>query len=114
MNFKSSSSYVQRQTDQMLRLYRDFFRVYMNDIIIFSKTLKEHIAHLRQIFQLFASKRVNLALNKSFLNYSFIMLLEQRVDNLDLSISIEKITIIIFLRFSQSLKNLKHFSDLID
>ena len=114
MNFKSSSFYVQRQTDQMLRFYREFFRVYMNDIIIFSKILKEHIAHFRQIFQLFASKRVNLALNKSFLSYSFIMLLEQRVDSLDLSISTEKIAAIIFLRFSQSLKNLKHFLDLID
>ena len=98
----------------MLRSYRDFSRVYMNDIIVFSKTLKEHIAHLRQIFQLFVSKRVNLIFNKSFLSYSFIMLLEQRVDSLDLSISIEKIATIIFLRFSQSLKNLKHFLDLID
>ena len=114
MNFKNSSSYVQRQTDQMLRSYREFFRVYMNDIIVFSKILKKYIAHFKQIFQLFVSKRVNLAFNKSFLNYSFIMLFEQRVDNLDLSISAEKIAIIIFLRFSQSLKNLKHFFDLID
>ena len=50
INFKNSSFYVQRQTDQMLRLYREFFRVYMNDIIIFSKILKEHIVHFRQIF----------------------------------------------------------------
>ena len=114
MNFKNSSFYVQRQTDQMLRSYRDFSRVYMNDIIIFSKILKKHIAHLRQIFQLFASKRVNLTFNKSFLSYSFIMLFKQRVDSLDLSISIEKIAIITFLRFSQSLKNLKHFFYLID
>ena len=114
INFKNSSFYVQRQTDQILRSYRDFSRVYMNDIIVFSKTLKKHIAHLRQIFQLFANKRDNLTFNKSFLNYSFIMLLEQRVDNLDLSTSIEKIITIIFLRFSQSLKNLKHFLDLID
>ena len=114
MNFKNSSSYVQRQIDQMLRSYREFSRVYMNDIIMFSKILKKHIVHFRQIFQLFASKRVNLVLNKSFLSYSFIMLLEQRVDNFDLSISIEKIATIIFLRFSQSLKNLKHFFDLID
>ena len=114
MNFKNSSSYVQRQTDQMLRSYREFFRIYMNDIIMFSKILKKHVVHFKQIFQLFVNKRVNLISNKSFLNYSFIMLFEQRVDNFDLSISIEKITTIIFLRFSQSLKNLKHFLDLID
>ena len=98
----------------MLRFYREFFRVYMNDIIIFSKILKKHVVHFKQIFRLFINKRVNLISNKSFLNYSFIMLFEQRIDNFDLSISIEKITIITFLRFSQLLKNLKHFFDLID
>ena len=66
MNFKNLSFYVQRQTDQMLRFYRKFFRVYMNDIIIFSKILKKHIVYFKQIFQLFANKRVNLIFNKSF------------------------------------------------
>ena len=50
MNFKNSSSYVQRQIDQMLRSYREFSRVYMNDIIMFSKILKKHIVHFKQIF----------------------------------------------------------------
>ena len=96
----------------MLRTYREFFRVYMNDIIMFSKTLTKHVEHFKQIFQLFVNKRVNLIFIKSFLNYSFIMLFDQRVDNLKLSISIEKIAIIILLQFSQSFRNLKHFLNL--
>ena len=109
MGFKGSPPYVQRQTDQMLRTYREFSRAYMDDIIVFSKTLAEHVEHLRQIFQLFASRRVNLAPTKSFLGYPSIMLLGQRVDSLGLSTSAEKIAAIISLQFPQSLRDLEHF-----
>jgi hypothetical protein len=51
MGYKNSSSYVQRQTDLMLKNLRDFVRAYMNDIVIFSKTLDDHLLHLREVFQ---------------------------------------------------------------
>ena len=86
----------------MLRSYREFFRVYMNDIIVFSKILTNHLKHFKQIFQLFVNKCVNLTFIKFFLNYLFIMLFDQRVNNLKLFISIEKIAIIISLQFSKS------------
>jgi hypothetical protein len=53
MGFKNSVSYVQRQIDRVLHPYRDFARAYIDDVVIFSKTLDEHIAHLRQVFQTF-------------------------------------------------------------
>ena len=71
MSFKNSSLYVQRQTDKLLRSFRAFARVYVNDIVIFSKTLEEHLNHLRQMFKLFIEKCVNLALIKFFLAYSY-------------------------------------------
>ena len=37
----------------MLRIYKAFARVYVNDIMIFSHTLKKHIVHLHAIFELF-------------------------------------------------------------
>ena len=97
MNFKNSSSYVQRQIDQMLRLYRKFSKIYVNNTIIFFITFDEHVKYLRQIFRLFQQKCVNLTFIKSFLNYLFIILLNQRIDNLNLSISKEKVIIITFL-----------------
>ena len=106
MGFKGSPPYVQRQTDQMLR---EFSRVYMDDIIIFSKTLEEHLGHLRQVFGLFRSKRVSLAPEKSFLGYPSITLLGQRVDSLGLSTSAEKIEAITSLRFPESLRDLEYF-----
>ena len=114
MNFKKSSSYVQRQTNQMLRFYRQFFRVFMNDIVIFSHILKKHLRHLHQIFEFFQNKRVNLTSIKSFLNYFFIILLKQRVNSLDLFIFEKKIVVIVFLRFSKLLKNLNYFLSFID
>ena len=114
MNFKKSSFYVQRQTNQMLRFYQKFSRVYMNNIIIFFKTFKKYMKHLRQIFRLFQQKRVSLIFIKSFLNYLFIILLNQRVDNLKLSTFEKKMIIITFLQFSTLLRDLKYFLDLID
>ena len=114
MNFKNSSFYVQRQTNQMLRSYRKFSRAYMNDIIIFFKTLSKHINHFRQIFQLFQKCRVNLTFIKFFLKYFFITLLNQKVDNFELFTIAKKIAIITSLQFSISLRKLKYFLRLID
>ena len=38
MSFKNISFYVQREIDNILRKYKDFCRVYIDDIIIFSVT----------------------------------------------------------------------------
>ena len=96
----------------MLKSFRDFLRVYINDIIVFFKILDKHINHFRQIFQLFRVKRVNLASIKLFLTYSSIILFKQRVNNLEMSIFEKKIAIIISLRFFKSLRDLEYFLNL--
>ena len=114
MNYKDSSSYVQRQTNKLLRFYKHFAKIYVNDIIIHSQILKKHITHLQILFQMFRVKRISLAIDKSFLFYSSITLLDQRINSLDMFISTEKIIAIISFRFSFSLRNLKIFMKLID
>ena len=47
MGYKGSPPYVQRQTDKMLRPCKGFAKAYMDDIITHSRTLEEHLAHLR-------------------------------------------------------------------
>ena len=113
MKFKGSSFYIQRQTNQMLRSHREFFKIYMNDIIIFFKILNEHVKHLWKIFQLFQKRRVNLTSIKFYLRYFFIILLRQKMNNLRLSTIVEKIATIISLQFSVSLRELKYFLRLI-
>ena len=66
------------------------------------------------MFDFFNDKRVNLTSIKSFLSYFFIILLNQRVDNLKLFIFEKKIVAIVSLQFSNFLKNLKYFLNLIE
>ena len=75
MNFKNSSSYVQRQIDKMLQSYKNFIKTFVNNIITYSRIFKKHFVHLCQLFDFFRQKRVNLISNKLYLKYSFIMLL---------------------------------------
>jgi hypothetical protein len=109
MNYKNSSSYVQRQTNLMLKNLRNFVRTYMNDIIIFFKTLNDHLLHLREIFQRLWYYNVVLNLKKAFLKYSFIILLNQIIDVLKLIIAEKKLVAIANLIFSLILKELKFF-----
>ena len=39
IKYKESPSYIQRQTNAMLRPFKDFVKVFVDDIIIFSYTL---------------------------------------------------------------------------
>ena len=112
MRYKGSSSYVQRQTNKILRPLRDFVRAYVDNMIAFSKTLTQHLKHLRRIFELFQQRRISLNLKKSFLNYSSVILLGQRVNSLDLFTSKEKLTVITSLHFPKSLRELETFLEL--
>ena len=114
MNYKNSSSYVQRQTNKLLRSYKVFAKAYVNDIIIHFDTLSEHITHLRILFKMFRRKRISLTTIKSFLTYLSIILLKQRVDNLNMFTIAKKIAVITSFRFSFHLRDLKIFMKLID
>ena len=113
MSFRNNPAYVQRQIDRLLREYREFVRTYMNDIVIFNKTFDEHLSHLDIIFQLF--KRMNIVIKsiKTYLNYSSIALLDQKMNSLGFITIEEKLKAIFKLQFSNSLKLLKFYLDLI-
>jgi len=42
IGFKNSPSYVQRQNDRLLRPF-PFSKAFINDVVVRSKTLKEHV-----------------------------------------------------------------------
>ena len=66
---------MQRQTNTILRPFKDFAKAFVDDIIIFSRTLVEHLSHLRYIFELFRRRRVSLSLIKLFISYLSVTLL---------------------------------------
>ena len=114
MGYKNSPTYIQRQIDRLLREHREYTRAYIDDVIIFSPTLKDHIKHLRAIFDLFA--RYNIAINskKAFIDYLSVKLLDQKINSLDLFTDEEKLKVIASLQFSYTLISLEHYLRLID
>lgn len=89
-------------------------KIYVDDIIVFFNTFVEHLTYLRIIFALFRRKKINIIFIKFFLDYLFVTFLNQKINNLKIFISKNKIIAITSLRFSINLKNLDHFLDLIN
>ena len=67
MNYKNSSTYVQRQIDCILRKHRKYIKTYVNDIIIFFKILKKHFHHLIKIFDTLNVNNIIIKPKKLFL-----------------------------------------------
>lgn len=112
MSYKNSFAYVQRQINHLLRNFREFARVYIDNIVMFSHTLDDHIRHLYQVFKLFENWNIEIKSSKTYLDYSSVTLLDQKVNSFDLSIVFEKLKAISQLKFSLTLKDLKSYLDL--
>lgn len=82
MKYRNSIIYVQRQMNTLLRQL-EFVRVYIDVIVVRSKSLEKYIDYLRQLFELFVDKNISLNFNKIFLNYFEITLLVQKVNAFD-------------------------------
>ena len=74
-DFKKSSSYVQHQLNAMLKPFKNFAKIYINDIVMFSKMFDEHFEHFTKIFQFFKNHNVSVFFIKSFFNFFDIILL---------------------------------------
>ena len=108
-DFKNSSSYVQKQFDIMLHPYQAFVHVYLNNIVIFFRIFGKHCEHLSQIFKLFKQKKIMFAFKKSFISFSSITLLDQKIDSLEMSTADDKIKAMLFLSFLLIFKKLDYF-----
>ena len=107
MGYKNSPAYVQRQIDRLLRALRKFARAYVDDVVVFSKTLEEHVDHLRQVFALFSKYGISINPAKAFLGYPSVQLLGQKVDSLGLYTAEDKLRAISKLRFPSTLSQLE-------
>lgn len=114
INFKKFSIYVQRQIDTILRNHKTYSKIFINDIVIYSKTLKEHVKHLHAILSLLGGFHISFNLIKFFLYYSLMQLLNQKVDAFEFTTIVEKIKIIIKLDFFKILRDFEIYFDLIE
>lgn len=112
MSCMNSIAYVQRQIDNILRSIKSFAQVYIDDIVTDAQFFDEHVKHLRKLFDLLVEYNVFIVLNKVFLRYNSVNLLERRVNSLRMTTAENKLKTISSLSYSSTLSNLKHYLDL--
>jgi hypothetical protein len=74
-----------------------FALVYIDDIVIFSKSFEEHLSHLDSAFGAIAESGLTLSPNKCHIAYQSLLLLGQKVSRLSLSTHKEKVDAILQL-----------------
>ena len=114
MNYQNLLMYVQWMIDRILWQQRSYVRIYVDDIVIFFNMLKEHLNHLHNIFDILDKMKICLLLKKFYLAYSFIQLLSQWVDALNLITLKDKLVTIFRIRFPLSLSQLEKYLGLTD
>ena len=112
MSFKNSPPHTQRTMNDIMRGFQHFTCCYVDDIVIFFKTLKKHVSYLMNVFKLFKEKWLVLELKKFFIGYLSVTLLKHWVNDFDLTTATEKITAICSLKFSKMLAELEYYLDL--
>ena len=109
MGCMNSIAYVQRQIDKILRPIKEFAQAYIDDIVLGSKSLAQHVAHLRRLFQLLVDHNIAIAATKTFLNYPNINLLGRKVDSFGMATATDKLKAISEISYPSTLGDLEHY-----
>lgn len=109
MGCRNSIAYVQRRMDRLLHEWRGFVKAYIDDVIVRSRTFSEHMVHLRKVFTLFTAHNIIIGPTKTFLGYTEIHLLGQRVNSIGLSTAESKLEAIAKPKFPSTLSQLETF-----
>src|SRR5437667_543821 len=76
INYQEFLSYAQCMINMILCSHKFFICYYINDIIIFSKILKNYLQYLNTVFNLFNKFEITFKKIKTYLDYSSIILLD--------------------------------------
>ncbi|QIX00238.1 hypothetical protein AMS68_005755 [Peltaster fructicola] len=110
MGYKNAPPYAQRQIDRLLRESGiAFAKAFIDDIIVFSKSLQEHLGHLHYLFSVLQDYKITLSGDKSNLGFPSLNLLGQRVDAYGLRTTSDKLAAIKNLSFPSTLKDLETY-----
>ena len=86
-----------------------FCLVYIDNIVVYSKSYEEHIDHLDLVLEAIEKAGITLAPNKCHLFYGSILLLGHKVSQLGLSTHLEKVRAILDLERLKKLAQLQTF-----
>ena len=113
MGYCNSVEHVQRLMDFYLRRFRKFCRGYIDDFVIASGSVDEHIRDLRLVFGVMRELNIMLAPTKAFIGFPSVRLLGQKVDGLGMTTPEDKLVAIRELDFPRSLKELETYLGLV-
>lgn len=80
MGFRNAPAYVQRFMDNLFRAHASYIRVFIDDILISSRTKEDHLKHLEIFLRIATAKRLHVSPEKSFIAFPSIRLLGYIVD----------------------------------
>src|ERR1700730_19352666 len=86
-----------------------FALVYIDDIVVFSKSFEEHCKHLDQVFKAITDSGLTLSPNKCHIAYKSLLLLGQKVSHLGLSTHEENVYTILQLDPTKNVPTLQTF-----
>ena len=109
IGYKNLLAYAQQQIDKILQPHQKYARAYLDDIVIFSKLLEEHLKHLYNVFHELIITKIILPPIKSFLAYPLVYLFGQGFNALGMATAEANLATITQLAFPHLLKDLKAY-----
>jgi hypothetical protein len=107
---RNGPSIFQRMMQSILAPYLWIFAlVYIDDIVIYSKSYEEHLVHLDKVLQACSEANLTLAPKKCHFMYTSILLLGQKVSRLGLSTHHEKVKAVLDLARPHNKSTLQTF-----
>lgn len=93
--------------DFKLQDFKEFCRAYIDDVVIASVSLEDHLDHLHQVLSKFVSLNLAIKASKCFIGYPSATLLGQKVDSFGMSTTTERLEAIASLKFPKTLRELE-------
>ena len=108
MNLTNTSNFFQHRMKKLLNSYLwKFVLIYVDDVIIYFLSLKQHIHHIDRVFSLLKNNDIIFSLIKCYFAYSSIKVLNHYVFRLNFNTAKKKITTIKNMIFLKNLRDLK-------
>ena len=108
MGLMNSPGFFQHRMEDLFKDYLwKFLLVYIDDVIIYSRSLEEHLNHLDQALHILANIGVTIGISKCHFAYPSVQALGHRVSRLGLSTLREKTDAIRKIAFPKTLKQLE-------
>ena len=109
MGLKNAPATFQRLMDEFLEGMDDALQIYMDDVIVFSRTKEEHKRHLTQLRDLLATYGLKVSREKSIFFQTEIKFLGYRLSQLDIMPDTNEVAAIAQMPMPQNMKELRSF-----